>query len=146
LRLEIARRARPENLQGIRDFIEEACRRAGVERSAAFDLKLAVDEACSNIVEHGYAGREPGPIRVTFDADGDQVVVAITDRGRAFDPKDAAAPDLDSDWQHRRIGGLGWHLIRQSVDAMDYETNQESGNRLTLVKTTPLAKLSTRTE
>ena len=146
MRLEIAREARPENLQGIRDFIEEACRRAGVERSAAFDLKLAVDEACSNIVEHGYAGRAPGPIRVTFDADGDRVVVAIADRGRAFDPKDAAAPDLDSDWQHRRIGGLGWHLIRQSVDAMDYETNQESGNRLTLVKTTPLAKLSTRTE
>ena len=146
MRLEIAREAHPENLQGIRDFIEEACRRAGVERSAAFDLKLAVDEACSNIVEHGYAGRAPGPIRVTFDADGDRVVVAIADRGRAFDPKDAAAPDLDSDWQHRRIGGLGWHLIRQSVDAMDYETNQESGNRLTLVKTTPLAKLSTRTE
>jgi serine/threonine-protein kinase RsbW len=146
LRLEIERDARPENLQVIRDFIEDACRRAGVERSAAFDLKLAVDEACSNVVEHGYAGMAPGPIRVTFDADGDRVVVAIADRGRAFDPSDVEAPDLDSDWEHRRIGGLGWHLIRRSVDAMDYETNRESGNRLTLVKTTPLAKLSLPTE
>jgi serine/threonine-protein kinase RsbW len=116
LRLEIERDARPVNLQGIRDFIEDACRRAGVERSAAFDLKLAVDEACSNVVEHGYAGMAPGPIRITFDADGDRVVVAIADRGRAFDPKDAAAPDLDSDWEVRRIGGLGWHLIRRSVE------------------------------
>jgi serine/threonine-protein kinase RsbW len=105
-----------------------------------------VDEACSNVVEHGYAGMAPGPIRVTFDADGDRVVVAIADRGLAFDPSDAEAPDLDSDWEHRRIGGLGWHLIRRSVDAMDYETNRESGNRLTLVKTTPLAKLSLPTE
>jgi serine/threonine-protein kinase RsbW len=146
LRLEIERDAHPENLQVIRDFIEDACRRAGVERSAAFDLKLAVDEACSNVVEHGYSGMAPGPIRVTFDADQDRVIVAIADRGRAFDPRDAAAPDLDSDWEHRRIGGLGWHLIRRSVDAMEYETSGENGNRLTLVKTTPLAKLTTRTE
>ena len=146
MRLEIERDARPENLQVIRGFIEDACRQVGVERSAAFDLKLAVDEACSNIVEHGYAGRTPGPIRISFDADGDRVVVAITDRGRAFDPKNAAAPDLDSDWDERRVGGLGWHLIRQSVDAVDYESDRESGNRLTLVKATPLAKLSTRTE
>jgi len=146
LRLEIERAAHPENLQVIRDFIEDACRRAGVERSAAFDLKLAVDEACSNVVEHGYAGMAPGPIRVTFDAGQDQVIVAIADRGRAFDPRDAAAPDLESGWENRRIGGLGWHLIRRSVDAMDYETGGENGNRLTLVKTTPLAKLTTRTE
>lgn len=146
MRLEIERDARPENLQGIRDFIEDACRRSGVERSAAFDVKLAVDEACSNIVEHGYAGKAPGPIRVSFDAGGDRIVVAITDRGLAFDPKDAAAPDLDSDWERRRIGGLGWHLIRRSVDAMDYDTNREDGNRLTLIKMTPLAKVSTRTE
>ena len=146
MRLAIERDAMPANLQVIRDFIDDACRRAGVERSAAFDLKLAVDEACSNVVEHGYAGMAPGPIRVTFDADGDRVVVAIADRGRAFDPKNAAAPDLDSGWEDRRIGGLGWHLIRRSVDAMEYETSAENGNRLTLVKTTPLAKLSTRTE
>jgi serine/threonine-protein kinase RsbW len=146
LRFEIEREAHAENLQGIRDFIETACRRAGVERSAAFDLKLAVDEACSNILEHGYTGRRPGPIRIRFDAEGDQVVVTITDRGRAFDPKDAAIPDLDADWEHRRVGGLGWHLIRRSVDSVAYESDPNVGNRLTLVKTTPLAKASTGAE
>ena len=53
---------------------------------------------------------------------------------------------ISSDLFVFRIGGLGLHLIRRSVDAMDYETNRESGNRLTLVKTTPLAKLSLPTE
>jgi serine/threonine-protein kinase RsbW len=146
LRFEIEREAHAENLQGIRDFIETACRGAGVERSAAFDLKLAVDEACSNILEHGYAGRRPGPIRIRFDAEGDQVVVTITDRGRAFDPKDAVVPDLDADWEHRRVGGLGWHLIRRSVDSVSYESDPNAGNRLTLVKMTPLAKASTGSE
>jgi serine/threonine-protein kinase RsbW len=146
LRLEIERDAHAENLQEIRDFIETACRRAGVERSAAFDLKLAVDEACSNILEHGYAGQEPGPIRIGFEAASERVVVTITDQGRAFDPKNAAVPDLDADWEHRQIGGLGWHLIRRSVDSVSYESGKELGNRLTLVKMTPLAKASSAAE
>jgi serine/threonine-protein kinase RsbW len=146
LRLQIERDAHAENLQEIRDFIETACRDAGVERSAAFDLKLAVDEACSNILEHGYAGGNPGPIRISFDAASERVVVTITDQGRAFDPKNAAAPDLDADWEHRRIGGLGWHLIRRSVDSVSYESGPELGNRLTLVKMTPLAKASSGAE
>jgi serine/threonine-protein kinase RsbW len=146
LRVELERDAHAENLQEIRDFIETACRRAGVERSAAFDLKLAVDEACCNIVEHGYAGQMSGPIRIVFDAASDRVAVTIADRGRAFDPKNAATPDLDSDWERRQIGGLGWHLIRRSVDSVCYESDREVGNRLTLVKMTPLAKASSGAE
>jgi serine/threonine-protein kinase RsbW len=134
LKLEIERDARPENLRVFRDFIEDACRRAGVGRSAALDLKLAVDEACSNIIEHGYPGDDPGTIGVCFDARGEEVVVAITDRGRPFDPKAVRAPDLDARWEDRRVGGLGWHLIRRSVDRIDYDPDPERGNRLTLVK------------
>ena len=126
--------ARAENLQAFRDFIEDACWRAGVERSAAFDLKLAVDEACNNIIEHGYAGNEPGPITVSFDARGEEIVVAITDRGRPFDPKAVRAPDLDARWEDRPVGGLGWYFIGRSVDRVGYEADSGSGNRLTLVK------------
>jgi serine/threonine-protein kinase RsbW len=134
LKLKIERDARGENLQAFRDFIENACRRTGIEPSGAFDLKLAVDEACSNIIEHGYAGNEPGPIGVSFDARGEQVVVEITDRGRPFDPKAVRAPDLDTRWQDRRVGGLGWYLMSRSVDRIGYDSDPKRGNRLTLVK------------
>ena len=134
MKLEIEREARGENLQAFRDFIEEACRRAAVGPPAVFDLKLAVDEACSNIIEHGYPGDAPGPIGISFEAGDGQVVVAIADRGRPFDPKSVRAPDLDSRWEDRRTGGLGWHLIRSSVDRVTYESDLERGNRLTLVK------------
>jgi anti-sigma regulatory factor (Ser/Thr protein kinase) len=140
LRLEIERDAREENLQAFRDFIEDACRRAGVEPSAAFDLKLAVDEACSNIIEHGYSGNEPGPIEVSFNAAEGQVVVEIADRGRPFDPKTVQAPDLDSRWQDRRVGGLGWYLISRSVDSVGYDSDPQRGNRLTLVKKVTLGE------
>jgi len=134
LKREIGLEARAENLKVIRDFIEEACRSAGVARSDAYDLKLAVDEACSNVVEHGYKGRrEPFPLGVVFEADEKKIAVAVTDRGSPFDPAQAHEPDLSAHWQDRPIGGLGWHLIRRLVDEIRYDS-EESGNRLTLIK------------
>ncbi len=135
MRAAIERDARLESLQEIRDFIEEAGLRAGVDPSARFDLKLAVDEACANIIVHGYEPGKPGPIGVSFESDGRRVVLTITDRARPFDPKDAPVPDLDVDWRERRPGGLGWYLIRQVMDSVEYDSDPERGNRLTLVKT-----------
>ena len=126
--------ARAENLGRIRDFLEEACRETGVGRSDTHGLKLAVDEACTNVVEHGYAGMPPGPLAVSFQEGDREIAVTIQDRGRPFDPARAPAADVVSDWDKRPIGGLGWHLIRQLVDEIRYDSNPETGNRLTLVK------------
>jgi anti-sigma regulatory factor (Ser/Thr protein kinase) len=60
--------------------------------------------------------------------------VTITDRAPPFDPKDAPMPRLDAPANERRPGGLGWHLIRELVDRIDYESDEARGNRLTLVK------------
>jgi len=132
--VEIEREARVENVAAFRDFIENACRRAGADDSTCFDLKLVVDEACSNLVMHGYRGQEPGPIRVRFEQNGGEIVVTITDRAPPFDPKDAPLPKLDAPASERRPGGLGWHLIRELMDRIHYEADSENGNRLTLVK------------
>jgi anti-sigma regulatory factor (Ser/Thr protein kinase) len=48
-----------------------------------------------------------------------------------------SAPDLSAGWEDRAVGGLGWHLIRRSVDEVDYGPNPGGGNRLTLVKRSP---------
>ena len=133
MKREITLEALPESLQRIRGFIGEACREAGVGRSETHGIQLAVDEACTNVVEHGYAGREPGSIGVSFEAAPDRIAVVVTDRGRPFDPAGVPAADVEGDWEKRPIGGLGWHLIRQIVDEIGYQSDGESGNRLTLV-------------
>jgi serine/threonine-protein kinase RsbW len=134
LKREIELEARVENLGRIRDFLEDACGEAGVGHPDTHGLKVAVDEACSNVIEHGYAGRTPGPLAVSFQADAGRIAVTIGDRGRPFDPAGAPAADTASDWEKRPVGGLGWHLIRQLVDEIRYDSNPETGNRLTLVK------------
>lgn len=134
MRTETSVAARLESLETVRAFVEEACRRAGADASACFDLKLAVDEACTNIIEHGYAGRPGETIALACEIDGDGVRVTIVDRGRSFRPSELPPPDLSADWEERHIGGLGWHFIRKSVDEIDYGPDPSGGNRLTLVK------------
>ena len=125
--------ARLEKLADIRRFVEESCRSAGAAESVCFDLKLAVDEACTNIVEHGYAG-EPGSIALTVEASAGILRVTIRDRGTPFDPARLRAADVTSPPEERPIGGVGWHLIRSSMDEVDYERDPAGGNRLTLTK------------
>jgi serine/threonine-protein kinase RsbW len=133
-RLEILQEARAENLRAFRDFVEEGCRRAGAQDLLCSDLKQAVDEACHNIIVHGYGEEGNGAIRVSFEHDAERMVVVITDRARPFSPEAVPQPDLTSDWRARRVGGLGWHLINRMVDEVAYEPGGASGNRLTLVK------------
>ena len=132
--LSIEREARVENVAVFRDFIEDACRRVGADESVCFEMNLVVDQACSNLVVHRDKGREPGPIGVSFSRQGDEITVTITDRAPPFDPKDAPIPRFDAPASELRPGGLGWHMIREIVDRMEYEANTRDGNRLTLVK------------
>ena len=130
-RVEVA--AQVESLGTVRAFVEDACRRAGADAESCFDLKLAVDEACTNIIEHGYAGRQDGTIAISCDATDDTLRVTILDHGRSFTPGSVAPADVDSDWKDRPVGGLGWHFILNSVDAVDYVPDP-AGNRLILTK------------
>jgi len=117
-----------------RTFVEEACRKAGAGEMEIFALKLAVDEAVNNVVVHGYRGLPPGDVALVFEADAERIAVTILDRGNAFPPSNAPPPDLESDSARRKVGGLGWHLIRSVVDELDYVTGEGGENRLTLVK------------
>ena len=122
------------NLEPVRAFVGDFCWRAEADPQTCFDLKLAVDEACTNIIAHGYVGMPRGDMRVSIASDGDRITVVISDHGRSFDPERIAPPDLRTGWEEREPGGLGWHLIRSTVDEFHYEPGTEEGNRLTLVK------------
>ncbi len=97
-------------------------------------MKLAVEEACVNVITHGYAGREPGPISLAFRSEPERFVVTLADSAAPFEPESLPDPDLAAGWKERKIGGLGWWLIRKMVDGVEYESSPGGGNRLTLVK------------
>jgi anti-sigma regulatory factor (Ser/Thr protein kinase) len=122
-----------DRLADIRAVVERWCRGAGASEEDCHAVVLAVDEACTNVIEHGYAGRGGGSLRLAFEAGESEVRVTVRDTGQAFDPGGAPVPNIEADWEERPIGGLGWHLIRGMMDEVHYRSDDE-GNLLTLVK------------
>lgn len=125
-----------DRLAEIRTFLAQSL--TELDCAASVDaFVLAVDEICANLVQHAEVGAFPGPTRVTVRREGLDAIITVEDRGRPFDPSDAPAPDLTSDWEDRPVGGLGWFLVKQMVDDLTYSsTPVEDGlvNRLTLIK------------
>jgi anti-sigma regulatory factor (Ser/Thr protein kinase) len=128
--------SRMDDLGALTDFLDQACRKAGADDDMLFAVRLAVEEAFTNIVEHGYAERS-GPVEVRVDADARGLTITLLDEAPPFDPADAPAPDLDSLLEDREPGGLGWHLVRQLMDEVKREPRAPHGNVLTLVKKFP---------
>ena len=123
-----------ENLPRFIDFIAGVCATIDADDDTKYALRLAVEEVCTNLIVHGYRNRPAGPIEVVAHDAADRVTLVIHDRSPPFDPKNAPSPDLTSDAEHRRIGGLGWHLVKKMVDEIRYVPGTPSGNQLTLVK------------
>ncbi|WP_435813557.1 ATP-binding protein [Streptomyces sp. NBC_01310] len=101
-------------------FVLRLAGRAGLDKGAAYRLRLAVDELATNIVMHGYRGGE-GRITVRGRSGPGRVRIVIEDSAPAFDPVEGRLPPADGvPPENRRIGGLGIHLALTSVDEFSY--------------------------
>ena len=130
----ISRAAYLESLNDFREFIKEHCASLpGINKEILYDVQLAVDEACTNIISHGYAGLDPGSIILDLDVDPDKLTVSLTDFGHSFEPSSAPMPDIDAPIEERELGGFGLFFIQQSMDEMDYRAT-EDGNKMILIK------------
>jgi serine/threonine-protein kinase RsbW len=136
-RYQIAQAAEWTAIRAFRGLIDRACReQPGVGPETCYDLKLAVDEACTNVVTHGYAGMNPGSLVLSLEFEPGQIRVALTDFGHPFEPYDPGAPDLEASLEEGLSHGFGLHFIYQTMDEIRYESG-EDGNHLTFVKRLP---------
>ena len=123
-----------ESLAKFRQFIKSICQRfSQISAEHCYDLQLAVDEACTNVIQHGYAGMNPGSIILVLEVDASQMNVTLTDFGHPFEPSEPAKPDVQAGLEAQLQGGFGLYFIYQTMDRVDYETT-EAGNRLKFVK------------
>ncbi|HOT94246.1 MAG TPA: ATP-binding protein [Methanoregulaceae archaeon] len=114
-----------DELPGLLDAFEGWLVEHAVPPEPRDDLLLALDEAFSNAVVHGYAGA-PGEVAVRARACPGGVELEVVDRAPAFDPfAEAPLPDLDAPLEERPIGGLGVFLIRELMDRAEYRREQD---------------------
>ena len=123
-----------ERLAEIADFVEGAAGACGLNGEQTHDVQMAVDEACTNVIEHAYRGKSDGTIDIVCDKRGDEFVVTIQDFGARFDPKKIELPKTNEPLAKRRIGGLGLFFMRKLMDHIEFDFKSGRGNRLTMVK------------
>jgi anti-anti-sigma factor len=123
-----------DSLARISEFITDVTTRVGLDDHAAWQVQLAVDEASTNIIQHGYDQAAPGEIELGWRVDGDQLIVTLCDRGRHFNPGDVPAPDITSPLEERQAGGLGIFLMGKLMDSVQFEFDDSHGNLLTMTK------------
>lgn len=138
--------SRLESLTAISNFIVEAARDVGLDEKQTYHVRLALDEACTNVIQHAYSEQEESELVIRCRMEEGDFVITLIDRGAPFDPSLAPAPDLESDWEDRPIGGLGVFLIQQLMDGMRYEYDPEHGNVLWMVKHLPAGPAGERLE
>jgi serine/threonine-protein kinase RsbW len=123
-----------DSLPSVIDFVRRASLQAGLADNAVFACELATDEACTNIIEHAYAGRSDGVIRVACWSHSDEFVVQLHDQGAAFDPAKIRVPPLTEDLAGRPLGGLGMHFMRSLMDEVRFDFDPVLGNTVTMTK------------
>ena len=126
--------ANVKNLSKIRTFLQDSTATLGLHQETIDDLILAVDEAATNIILHGYQG-EPGLIDIVLSKGPESISLYLQDQAPSYDPTQVPPPDLSLPLESRPLGRLGIHLMRNLVDQVIYEIPPGGGNRLTLVKT-----------
>jgi serine/threonine-protein kinase RsbW len=118
--------ARPENVAVIRHVLGAFAEALRLPDELVEDLRLAVTEACTNVVRHAYPPGVAGPVEISIRPQADSVSVVVADRGRGIGTSaDTAGP------------GLGLPLIAAIAEDVDLRPVPGGGSRVAMTFARP---------
>ncbi len=134
-RLFIELRSDPGELLPLRRRIQEWSQERGWSEQQISEIVLALDEALTNVIRHGYGGATDGRIELTLEqidgpADEAGLEIRVRDFGRQTDPDRICGRSLDD----IRPGGLGVHIIRSMTSSTEYGRAPGGGMLLVMRK------------
>ncbi len=122
------------NLEKMCDYVTHCAEEAGLNETEVYAVQLAVDEATTNIIEHGYGQECPSRIDITCDIQEDGLKVVIYDDAEPFNPESVPEPETNVSLEELKPRGLGIFLMRQMMDEVHYQSSPDKGNILTMIK------------
>ncbi len=108
------------NLDRFNAFVLDCAKRYGLSPKKIEKLMLAIEEALVNIFNYAYPDSEGYVELSCIEEEKGNLVIEIKDTGIPFNPLLMDTPDLNSDIEKRKVGGLGIYLIKTLVDELDY--------------------------
>ncbi len=107
------------------------CRASGAPDEVLGDLKLALTEACSNVVRHAYEEGREGDVEIVYQLAPDRITIEVADGGAGFPPPRLAGAEGDGEPDE---GGLGIAIIRALSDEFEVARRPDGGTRLRFVR------------
>lgn len=123
-----------DNLEIIRNFVNGVAKKVGFDSEESNKIELAVDEACTNVIEHAYQHDENQNIDIAIKIDYQKLIVIVTDKGQSFKMEEVEMPDMKSYLAELRVGGLGIYLMKTLMDEVDYQSQPGVKNEVRMVK------------
>jgi serine/threonine-protein kinase RsbW len=126
-----------ENLDILREYIGKIAADYGMSPKDVYAVQMAVDEACTNIIEHAYGGECDKSIDLYCQETPQALIITLHDHGVPFNPLEVPQPDFDAPLEERDNGGLGLYLMRQLMDEIRFTFipgSAISDNTLTMIK------------
>ena len=114
--LEVRADATPECIRPLREAVASLASETGMSSVQVEAVKLCVGEAITNAVRHAYPEGEPGPVDVSAQVVGDELVVTVADRGRW--PEDQFPHPEDE-------GGFGLAFISRLTDGCTFTATSD---------------------
>jgi len=125
----------PSELARVRELLGDWCQADGWDEQRRADIVLALDEALTNVIRHGYEGRPGQRIDVTVQhvrdaVRGEGLEITVRDYGRQVPIQSICGRDL----RDLQPGGLGVHIIHGVMDSAEYTHAPGGGMRLVMRK------------
>lgn len=125
--------ASTEHLAKVRDFVASHAQNIGLNQKDVSEIRLAVDEAYTNIIKHAYKNSPAKKVYIEIGSDDNQLWISLTDEGKSFDPSTYCEPDLMKRIKEKKRGGMGVYLIRKLMDQVQYKSSGQT-NVIRMVK------------
>lgn len=130
---KISVQASTEHLSEVRDFVSEHAADFGFNSQEVADIRLAVDEAYTNIIKHAYHNNADETVDIELGYDKTKFWVTLLDTGNTFDISNYSKPDICQRIKDKKRGGVGVFLIQKLMDDVEYQT-EDSTNTIRMTK------------
>ena len=123
-----------KHLTVVREFISRLIQQSALSKEDENKIILAVDEAVTNVIEHGYDNQNDGSIEIDVISAPSSFKITIRDTGKVFNPTSTPSLNVQDHVKMGRKKGLGIFLMRQIMDEVKYTFRDGVKNELTMVK------------
>ena len=122
-----------EQLTRLYAFLEQQAGVYKLEELQSMQIKLALEEAVTNVILYAYPDKKDQDIRIDMSYEDKRLTIVITDTGLDFNPLEQQEPDLTLSLEERPVGGLGIYLVKQLMTEVTYKRSAGK-NILTMTK------------